>query len=197
MEKQNLSEGRYDGITRELVRDIIRVFKQNKAGEFSLPEYFDEKEMVYDFGSHLGGFGVTLYLDQDPNVKDYAVDGHFLRDDDTIEITITSNPKIEPSSLYNLIGDLNELIRHELEHMKQKYAGFKFPYYTPKTSYGYYKRPHEIEAQLAGFKRIAKLQNKKIEDVMNRWFEKNQQKHNLKPKDIERIVKRILDKNSN
>lgn len=198
MGRQILSEGsRYDGITRKLVRDIIRVFKENKTGEFSLPEYFDKEEMVYHFDSYLGDFSVTLYLEQDSNEEDYSVNGNYLRDDDTIEVKIISNPDIGVSSLYNLIGELNEVIRHELEHMKQKYSGFNFPRYTPKTPYGYYKRPHEIEAQLSGFKRLAKIQKKQIEDVITKWFEKNQEKHELKQKDVDRLIKKILDKNSN
>lgn len=197
MSQDFLFESRYDGITRVLVRDIIDVFKKNKTGEFDLPEYFGRDEMVYEFGSHLGAFSVSLDLNQDENVKDYIVDGDFIRDFDTIEIRITSNPDFQDSYLYNLIGDLNELVRHELEHMKQKYAGFKFPYYVPKTQYGHYSRPYEIEAQLAGFKRLAKLQNKNIEDVMEKWFQKYQDKHELTPKQIKNIVQKILSKNTN
>lgn len=197
MDKNFLFEGRYDGITRELVRDIVEVFKKNKTGEFDLPEYFEDEEMVYDFGSHLGAFSVSLILTQSSAVEDFVVDGDYIRDFDTIEIRIKSNPKFQDLSMYNLIGELNEIVRHELEHMKQKYSGFKFPHYTPKTQYGHYKRPHEIEAQLAGFKRQAKLQNREIEDVMEKWFQKNQTRHKLTPKQISNIVKKILDKRSN
>lgn len=190
----NLSEGRFDGYTRQLVKDVLGFIKNNNEGEFSLPEDFGGDELTYDFGN-LEEFSVTLILEQDPEIEDYDVDGEYYRDDDTIVVRVSINPDINKRQiLYDLVGDLNELIMHELIHVKQKSEGFDFPKKTPKTPYGYYSRDYEIEAQRKGFKRVSKIQKKEMGDVMKRWYDRNKPKHNLSQKDFDRVVKKILDK---
>jgi len=51
---------------------------------------------------------------------------------------------------------------------------------------------HEIEAQIAGFKRRAKQEGKDLETVIRDWFKRNQNKHGLEPKQIEKIIQRLL-----
>lgn len=190
-----IKEEKYDGVTRFLVRDIIQVFKKNEEGEFSLPEDIKEGNLIYELSDNLEPFTIDLILDFDEDIEDYEIDGEYYRDDDTIVIHITRNPNQNKNKMiYNLIGDLNEIVRHELEHVKQKSQGYKFPTNTPKTPLGYYLRKHELDAQLKGFKRQSKIQNKNIDDVMKRWFERNQKKHNLTQKDIDKLVKKILNR---
>jgi len=184
-------EGKYDGITRTLVRDIIDLYKKNDEGEFTLPEDLRKDEMVYDFGGNLSSISIELELTQDKNIDDYEVDAEYYKGEDTIIIQINYNPKNKMSLVQNLIGDLNETVRHELEHVKQYYQGYKFPK-EPKTPIKYYTRKHEIEAQLAGFKRRAKQEKKPLSEVLRNWFEKNKKRHNLSDEQVDKVIKKLL-----
>jgi hypothetical protein len=187
-----LTEGRYDGITRTIVKDIINIFKQNKTGEFSLPEDLDgSDEMTYDFGRNLPPFSITLTMNQDENVDDFEVDGEYYRDDETIIIEIISNPKTNTSIIQKLIGELNETVRHELEHLKQNMLGYKRKK-EPKTPFKYYTQKSELDAQIAGFKRRSKKEKKDIRDIANDWFNKYQKLHNLTPQEVDKLKKKLF-----
>mgnify|MGYP003350517992 CR=1 FL=1 len=60
-------------------------------------------------------------------------------------------------------------------------------------SFEYYNQPHELEAQLAGFRRRAKKEKRNINDVSKEWFEKYLSKHNLSADEIETTIKNILN----
>ena len=89
--------------------------------------------------------------------------------------------------------ELNELIRHELEHIIQIERGDDIPEKEPKQPIKYYSQPHELQAQIAGFKRRAKKERKPLEDVIRNWFEKNKSKHRLSLKNVEVVINRILE----
>jgi hypothetical protein len=58
----------------------------------------------------------------------------------------------------------------------------------------YQARAHvQIEAQVAGFKRKAKIQGKDIEEVMREFFNRRKQTYNLKQSTIDKIVARLMD----
>jgi hypothetical protein len=80
-----------------------------------------------------------------------------------------------------------------LEHVKQFERGYDFPK-EPRGRLNYYLQPHEIEAQKAGFRRRAKLENKDLESVIRGWFSRNITKHRLKPHQVEFLIKRLLEK---
>jgi hypothetical protein len=186
-------ENSYDGMTRKIVKDIVNVFKTKKEGVFNLPEDLSELSdfMTYDFGSKLNSFSVSLELIKNNDVKDFIVDGDYYRDEETINVEIIYNPNMGNKLLFKLIGELNEVVRHELEHIKQYISGYKFPKYNPKTFYGYYNRPYEIEAQIAGFKRRAKIEKKDIKDVAKEWFDSNKERHNLSSSQIKKLIDKI------
>lgn len=187
-----LMEGRYDGITRVIVRDIIKMFKQTKVGEFSLPEDLgDVDEMTYDFGKNLPPFSVTLKMIEDEDVDDFEIDGEYYRDDETIVIEIVTNPNTDKTIIQNMIGELNETVRHELEHVKQNMLGYTRKK-EPKTPLKYYTQKSELEAQVAGFKRRAKQEKKDIRDIANDWFIKYQKRHNLTPTEIEKLKNKLF-----
>jgi hypothetical protein len=92
-----------------------------------------------------------------------------------------------------LIGELNETIRHELEHVYQNEKGYKIPK-EPKEPLKYYTQQHELEAQRAGFKKRAKSEKVDFETLVRNWFKKNPHKHNLKPEQQEKVIQQILQK---
>ena len=63
----------------------------------------------------------------------------------------------------------------------------------PKKPLKYYTQKHELAAQIAGFKRRARKERKPLEDVIRSWFNKNQLKHRLSPKNVEVVINRILE----
>jgi|LauGreDrversion4_2_1035121.scaffolds.fasta_scaffold03666_9 hypothetical protein len=179
--------------TRQIVRDIIVVFKKEKEGNFELPSDLNKGEEFYNFSTIKNPFNIELDLIVDAGVPDYDVDADYYRDEDVIVITIITNPEMNSSSLYELVGELNEIVRHELEHVKQFERGYDFPK-EPRGRLNYYLQPHEIEAQKAGFRRRAKLENKDLESVIRGWFSRNITKHRLKPHQVEFLIKRLLEK---
>ncbi len=80
----------------------------------------------------------------------------------------------------------------KFEHIKQTKYGYEFPEKKYKRKISYYKQPHEIEAQIAGFKRKAKLQGRPLEDVIRDFFKKRQEILNISDKVIERMVHLLL-----
>lgn len=191
LNEEIITEGKFDPVVRQVVRDIISIFKHNREGEFGLPEDLREEELTYSFPRLETEFSVFLDLQLDPDVEGVDVDGDFSRDDDVIFITIISNPEAKYSVLQELTTELNEIIRHELEHIKQHEQGYEFPR-EPKNPEKYYTQQHELEAQRAGFKRRAKGEKKDFEYVVRQWFEKNKHKHNMNPQQAEKVIQKIL-----
>jgi hypothetical protein len=188
-----LVEGQLDKTTRKLVQDVIGFFKHQREGEFGLPEDMSEGDMVYE----LPGFkDFSLFLDLllNDDIDTVDVDGDLYYDDNLMYLTIISNPEAGDSILDELTKELNEVIRHELEHIKQYEQGYEFPKKEPKSPVKYYTQQHELEAQRAGFRKRAKSEKADFETLVRNWFKKNPHKHNLKPSQQEKVIQQILQK---
>lgn len=185
-------EGKYDSMTRKLVKDVLSVFKHQKEGEFTLPEDISE-DMTYDFPVLQTLFTIQLSLDVSDEVETVEVDGEYVEENDTIYIYITSNPRLDREILEELHFELNELIRHEVEHIIQIERGDYIPKREPKDPLKYYSQPHELGAQIAGFKRKAKKLRKPLITVIRDWFDKYTSKHRLSPEKVELVISRILE----
>jgi hypothetical protein len=188
-----LVEGQLDKTTRKLVQDIIAFFKYQREGEFGLPEDTSNEEMVYELPG-FNNFSIFLDLQLSDDVDTVDVDGDLYYDDDLLYITIISNPNTGYNILDELTNELNEVIRHELEHIRQHEQGYKFPNKEPKSPEKYYTQPHELEAQRAGFRKRAKSEKADFETLVRDWFKKNPHKHNLKPEQQEKVIQQIIQK---
>ena len=191
MNENLVIEGKYDNVTRTMVRDIINIFKKNKEGDFKLPEELRQDEHTYELNRIGHPVGINLYLRTDDDVDTFDVEGHYYHGED-IDIVIVTNPNMDQSKLWDLVGELNEVIRHELEHMKQYESGYKFPP-EPSDPMKYYTQKHEIGAQKAGFKRKSKIQKNDFETLVRKWFEQNPHKHRLNPKQVEKVIKKVIE----
>ena len=189
MNENLIVEGKLDSVVRKLVGDIIGLVRVQKDGSFDLPADISD-DIVYEFTNFETPFSIDLNLVQDENVETFNVDGEFSRDDDTIFITIISNPNIGNTFLYDLTAELNEVLAHELTHIRQHEEGYEFPE-EPKKPKKYYSQEHELEAPVRGFKRKAKVIGKSFDDVVKDWFDKNEHKHRLKPKQVEKIIEKL------
>ena len=194
MNESIITEARYDNVIRTLVKDIISLYKFQREGEFSLPEDIrGEENMTYSFPEFKNQFSIDLNLAKDDDVDTVEVDAAYYREEDIIEVTIVSNPEIGLHNIQELIGELNETIRHELEHVSQYQKGYDFPIKEPKNPLKYYTQPHELEAQLAGFKRRSRKENRDLEEVIRGWFRRNEKNHRLKPKQVEILINKLLE----
>jgi hypothetical protein len=178
---------------RKVVRDIITTFKSNKEGEFYLPEEIND-DLVYHFPRIGTPFSVELQIDIDESLEDYNLNATYWGDDDTISVRIKYNPKMKTTLLYDLVGDLNETLAHEIRHIVQRQTGsYDLDVEEPENPFEYYSQPHEIDAQIFGFNRLAKLSKKPFETVIRNWYKRNKDIHKLTDDETEEIINMILN----
>lgn len=178
--------------TRKIVRDIITVYKQEYDGEFYLPEHLNDESLEYEFPKIT--ISVELILEADENIGDYKINAAIWKDEDVITVKVVYNPKVKNKITYDLIGSLNEIIHHELQHYKQRTLN-TFDLYSdeePEDPFMYYTQPHEIDAQVAGFKRMSKITQRPFEQVVRNWFNTHKDIHNLPENKMEEVISIIL-----
>jgi len=186
-----IMEGKYDSIVRQIVNDILSVFKTKKVGGFSLPEDIRDSELYYDYPQFKKEFEVYVNLEQSDDVGTFEIDGDLYYNDDIIEILIITNPNSGNEILNDLVNELNEVVRHEIEHIIQYDNGMKRKK-EPSDSEKYYSQQHELEAQRAGFQRRARREKNDFETLVRNWFKKYPHKHTLNPKQQEKVIQKIL-----
>jgi hypothetical protein len=184
------SQSEKRNVVRKVVEDIIQIFKSKGDGEYTLPED-TTGEFTYQFENLKNDFNVELRIQESDEVDKFELDGAYYEDDETIEIEIVFNPESFPKSLYELVGDLNETFRHELQHHLQYGRGDENPK-GKKSPEKYYSQPHELDAQVAGIKRKSKITKQPFEQSVRDWFAKNKNKHTLNNASQERVIQRIL-----
>ena len=176
---------------RTVVRDIIQIFKQEDEGEFYLPNDLRDDEIEYEFPKF--NLEIELIIQQSEDVDDFLLNAELYRDEGIIAIVIMYNPKNKTKSLYSLVGELNELVAHELRHLyQQAYGTHDIEVEEPEDPFEYYTQPHEIDAQIAGFKRMSQITKKPFEEVVRNWFEKNKDIHRLNDNQKEKVIQTIL-----
>lgn len=187
-------------LIRQIVRDIITIYKSNDDGEFYLPEDLDGEEMEYH--SPKNSVSVELMLEMSDDVDDFMSTAFFARGENVIEVKIVYNPKNKSKITYDLIGELNEIIAHELRHLYQRDTGlFDFGDEDDDEEeelppFEYYSQPEEIDAQVYGFRRMKKVTRRPFEELVRNWFRTHKEIHQLNKKEQEEIIDMILDHNS-
>jgi hypothetical protein len=178
---------------RKVVRDILSVFKDNDEGEFYLPEDIND-EPFYDFKKINATLTIELSITIDDEIEGYEVDANWISSDDVIEIGIIYNPENKKSLLYDLNGELNEIIAHEMRHIHQDITG-SYNTKVRKEYEGkkYYTQPHELDAQVFGFKRISKLTKTPFDVVVKRWFNTHKNLHQMDDKDVKYVIDKIME----
>ncbi len=189
----HISEGKINRLAiRTIIFDIVKLIKNSSEGNIHLPDNND-LDSVYEFTNTNLTFPIELELNTNELVGGFYVDGDYSSDDDTITLVIEYNPKTIGKQLYDLIGELNEVLAHEMEHLNQEYRGdFELGNEPPKNPLKYYTQKHEIPAQYKGFKRLSKLRKLPLEVVVRDWFDTHKEIHQLKPKDVDVVINQIL-----
>jgi hypothetical protein len=207
--KSLLTEGRYDAITRKVVQDVMQVVTNTKGNEeevvqAELPNTIRSEE--YEYLQEGLGFSVELnvhhqYLYHDRNaLKEsdaYFVDAAIAEgDDNVIMLTVVVDPTWEPQIYEKLFYKLQEVVRHEIEHLTQSgyYRIEDRPKSTTstaklKTVYGHHKHKIEVPALVHGFYRRAKIEKRPIDEVMIEDLDSEIEKGNLSKKQAENLLK--------
>jgi len=182
-------------VSRKFLRDIIRdiIFKIKK--DYKKPKTYKFNRIDPGFGNP---FNMEIVMNKGKDydntfLKPYDMEGFWDDDTDTLELFLNIDPKANQSFLYNLIGDLNDFISHELTHKRQYERGDMIPKRKITKPETYYTQPHEIEAQMIGFKRKSKITNQPLETVVRDYFNKRRAKYKLTDKIIDRIVNRLME----
>ena len=194
-EKENIQEQKMTrGTIRNVVKDIVNILKTKSTGEYSLPD--NDYGGGYDFSQFPVEFSVELYLEHTNSFNGYKLNAQYSSEDDVIEIKIIYNPSDLKTSLYDIVGELNEVVAHELEHSLQGYRGDYDGKRDEETdSLTYYLQPHEIPAQVAGFKRLSKLRRVPFESVVRDWFRTHTEIHGLTEDEREIVINKLLNYN--
>jgi hypothetical protein len=185
----NLKIGKPRHIVRTIVKDVFNIFKNQKTGEYYLPEYFNDEKHFYEFNSLAATFNVELLINQNVDIDDFYLDGEYDIEDETMIIQISYNPNNCEKIYYNLIGELNELVRHELQHIILDINNIKLKKSKNKN---YYLQEEELICQYYGFKRMSFITKTSINDCLEYWFSKYKFRHKLSDKNIKKIIDAIL-----
>jgi len=178
---------------RTIVRDVTQVFKDNDEGEFYLPEEVNE-EYHYNLPRLGIDLSVELIIQPDEYVDNYLMDASYFRDNNIISITILYNTDNKQQSLYGIIGELNEIVAHELRHVYQKKTGtYNLDQEEPEDPYLYYTQDSEIDAQVYGFKRMSQITRKPFDYLVRNWFDTHQDLHGLDKGEVEKVIQIIID----
>jgi hypothetical protein len=175
---------------RTTVTDIVRKLKDGKSGTFYLPGEDGEE---YEFTNLPFKYSVELILKIDDDLDGFQVNGSYSSDDDVIEVMVVYNPKTLRRNFYNIIGELNDIVAHELEHGFQYVTEGKIHQKAPTESFEYYTQPDEIKSQKVGFRRVAKLRKLPYNDVVRDWFENHKDIHGLTDDEMEKVINIIIN----
>lgn len=172
--KPLLTEGRYDAITRKVVRDIMKLVTTSSFGDHDLP--YDINNEEYEYQQENLGFSVELQIVKNEKVEDFFIDAATSDNDDDETVMLVKvflNSTFDKQNLEKLFYKLQEVVRHEIEHFTQHgpYRIEDRPIYKGdttnlKTVYGHHKNVIEVPALVHGFYRRAKLEKKPLDEIM-------------------------------
>lgn len=188
-----LEDNRNRDVIRTIVRDIVQAFKDNDEGEFYLPEDVSGNH-YYNVPKLSSEIVIELTIEPDSEIDDYMINAEYFRDVDIFGITILYNPDNKQRSLYGIVGELNEVIAHELRHVHQKTKGtYDLSVEEPEDPYLYYTQPHEVDAQVHGFKRMSQITRKPFEELVKNWFDTHKDLHGMDDDDVNKVIQVLID----
>ena len=194
-----MEDNRRRDVIRQIVKDLVVVFKENQEGDFYLPEYFTDRSMIYSFPGFSEDLVVEFRISVNESIDNFIVDANYYNEEDIIEVNVEYNPKNKREMMYDLIGELNEIVAHEIRHVDQQNKGlYDLDVEEEEDPFKYYTQPHEIDAQIFGFNRLSKLTRRPFEEIVRNWYNTHKDIHRLSDDQSEQVIdKLLLHKNKN
>ncbi len=199
MSRTIIIEGRYDSITRKVVKDIMNVITQTKGYpddsliHIELPTDVDGTDSYYSEVADIE-FNVEINITRVlSGEKGYVIESYKIQDEDVLEINMTIDENREPEVYESIFMKLQEDVRHEIEHLLQDYGRGGRP--SPETdteddtTFQHHKRIEEVPAMVQGFYRRAKLQRRPLNDVMVDDLDTEIENGNLSKLEAEELLK--------
>ena len=182
-----LKEGAYDSMTRNIVTDIMREWKDQYMDEEGDLEYEEDYDLTDAKGRQFEFELNAILRVKETKSQKYIVDGGVdqLADPPYLEIRFQADPRDLPQKWETIYFDLTDVIRHEIEHFTQEgtnvipskemeddsilrtLINMKF---SPKADY--FKLEREVDAMLQGMYLKAKKTRTPFKDVINDYFNK-------------------------
>lgn len=192
-----LENNRRRDIIRTIVRDITSIIKNYGEGEYYLPMDINDDE-YYKFDNFPYNLVVELQIDENEDIDEFNIDAEMYRDDEIIVVRLEYNPEDRQRLLYNIIGELNEIIAHEIRHFDQYHKKmFNFSNDEPNDPVQYYTDPKELDAQVFGFKRLSKLTGKPFDEIVKNWFDTHTDFHQMNDDQVKYVISKIKEYKSN
>ncbi len=211
--KSLLTEGRYDAITRQAVKDIMNVVIQTRGRndelhQAVLPNAMREDEFEYSqeglsFSIELNVHHQNIYETRPADKESDAYFVHTVIADDEeniIMMTVVVDPTWEPRIYEKLFYKLQEDIRHEIEHFTQMGPNripdrptSRTDTTNLKTVYGHHKNKIEVPALVHGFYRRAKLEKRPLDDIMIEDLDSEIERGNLSSKQAQKLLQIWVD----
>ena len=172
IKKPLLTEGRYDAITRKVVRDIMKAVTEGDSDSYNLPWDISTEQEYEQEGL---SFSLELDIVRTNDVEIFEVRTAVADEDEEniIMMTIILGPRFNSQKLEKLFYKLQEDIRHEIEHFTQigpnrikDRPTYKGSTANLKTTYGHHKNVIEVPALVHGFYRRAKLEKRPLDEIM-------------------------------
>jgi hypothetical protein len=182
-----LKEGAYDSMTRKIVTDIMREWKDQYMDEQGDLEFENDYELT-DAKGRPFEFELNAILKvEETEEGTYAVDGGVNQklDPPYLEIRFQVDPRDLPQMWETIYYDLTDVIRHELEHFTQEGTNAIFSKEMaddikirrqinkgklPRAEY--FKLEREVDAMLQGLYIKAKKTRTPFKTVINDYFDK-------------------------
>jgi hypothetical protein len=186
-DKETLNEGRYDSITRLVVKDIINSWKSQFNGEASELRFEEDYELENSKGQPIDFELLAVLNLKETKDKTYIVDGGANEELDPpyLEVNFQVDPRNLPKMWSTIYSDLIDVVRHEIEHLTQSGVNVisskemvDDQSIRQMINWGllpqaeYFKLEKEVDAMLQGMYLKAKKSKTPFKDVINDYFEK-------------------------
>jgi hypothetical protein len=182
-----INEGRYDSITRLVVKDIMDSWKSQFNGKEGELRFEEDYELENSKGQPIDFELLAVLKLEETEDKTYIVDGGANEELDPpyLEVTFQVDPRNLPKMWSTIYNDLIDVVRHEIEHLTQSGTNVipskemaDDQSIRQMINWGllpqaeYFKLEKEVDAMLQGMYLKAKKSKTPFKDVINDYFEK-------------------------
>jgi len=188
-----LYEGRYDGVTTQLSRQLVSAIKsKRKQGDIHF-EFPGKKSFTIDDLADLE-YSPEIMLSYQIQYKpdfDIGFNIYGEADDKNIELKMIVNPKQLPKIYSDIVPVIKDAIRHELEHVAQNHLARPESERYEKLSnpnsdfFKYLTAKHEVPAFVRGLYKQAKTRRIELSRMFDMFF--NDYADRLEPGQVEQV----------